>query len=181
MKLLGTEEIYEWCAARGIGTSGKKLQLDDTFQRWIVIEVPELANAQMALAIDLILLGGSDVDHEDFVWISDWKRWGELNQEMGETVITRLRVSDSGSRIVNLDEKPGSLLAYKDRSVLAAIIWQAMIFGWDTYLIPSDGSHVVEYSHDNLVWISYRDRSREQLLLDALKCWKPEIKRPVVK
>ncbi|MEG9438074.1 hypothetical protein JAO29_18155 [Edaphobacter sp. HDX4] len=177
MKLLGNEEITEWCATRGISRRGRKLLPGEMFERWIVVEVPESANARMALAIDLVLLGG-DINDGDFVWVSDWDRWGELNRELGETVITRLRVVDSEPRIASLAEKPGLLSGSEDRSVLAAIIWQVMLFGWDTYLIPSAGSHVVEYSHDDLVWISYRDSSRERSMLDALARWGAKVKRP---
>ena len=178
MKLITDHEVAIWVARRGIEKRERKLMFSNPHGPWIVFESPVSAKERIALCEDLRLLGNSNESASHLLWISTWRIWSDWFDDFGEFMVDHLRGQPGA--VMPLSEKSGHILGRNDAMLATAILWQTLLFNWDAYLVPESGEHIVECSHDELVWVMCKtDEAHEQALTD-LSRWKPRTREFIV-
>jgi hypothetical protein len=172
MKLMTDSEVAVWCAQCGIEQRGRKLTFSNPYRSWIAIELPALTTERIALSGDLLLLGNSGETGESLIWITTWKIWSTWYDDLGEFVVTKLRAQGGEAR--PLIDQSGHLLTSGEGVLSTAMLLQTMLFNWDAFLVPSTGDHIIQNSHDELVWISCKSYDAHLLALEQLSRWKPK-------
>jgi len=175
MKILTDQEVSAWCSHHGIEKQGRKLVFGRPYENWVVIDMPKMATERMMLCIDLLLLGGVDESITDLIWISTWRIWSDWNDDFGEFMVAKLR-AQADEAPSPLGEASGHLLSLDERTLSTALLWQMMLFNWDCFLVPATGEHIVECSHDEIVWIMCRTGAAHERALINLSRWKPKIR-----
>ena len=174
MQLLTDDAVRLWAADRGIQMRGRKLVYSHPHTAWIAIEMPPLATDRMLLAADLLNLGEPVPPIINLLWLSTWRIWSEWNDDFGEFIITTLR--NQGGVITSLKNESGHLFGPDERKLACAIFWHTMLFNWYAYLAPITGNHIIECSHDEIVWIMCKGSAAHNQALLQLERWKPRQK-----
>lgn len=129
------------------------------------------------MACDLVKLGGYREDAEEVLWIKGWDRRTDWKRELGEEIVNRLRSRD-GLRFT-LEQASAQVMKFAERNLTVALLCQILYFAWDGWLIPPESDHLIECSHDGLVWITCKNVEVQMLILAELAPWSPVI-RPMI-
>jgi hypothetical protein len=92
-----------------------------------------------------------------------------MGLEQFETLRRGLGISEG------IPEKPAILFSGKELKSLIACALVPLVFGWDSYIIPSSAEYFAFMSHDQWVGISAKNEATESRLFNELKRWSPEV------
>ena len=177
MRIVDDQSFESWVRLRDVDMVGRKLKLLGAIPEFVVLEVPDSAEQQMALCGDLFAIGGFGDDLDDLeegLWITLWGVWNEWNQQLGEEVVVRIR-SDNGVRLT-LEQASAQILRGTERTLAVALLCQILYFRWDAWLVPNGPEYLVECSHDGLIWITCRSIETREDVLKSLAAWNPVLK-----
>ena len=174
MVLMDDEKLSKWCSTHSLILENETLQLTVSTDIYVVFEVPESSRDQILFSGDLLSLGGFEKWTEDMIWISNWEKWNDWNRHLGETIISRLRSTES--EIVPLDSVSAQIFSFDERTISVAIFLQLMLFRWDGWLASGNADYLVQCSHDGLIWITCRTHEIQRRITSELRAWKPQIR-----
>ena len=105
-------------------------------------EIPSDAGRRVALA-RLLWESVAQGQPEVLIWTVDWSVWPS-----GEHMPLAMSLRSALGEVRGIDEAPGQLIRLGEDSAGISLLSIAILFLWDTYLLPVGGETALFVSHD---------------------------------
>jgi hypothetical protein len=179
MNLLRNAQMDAWLREKNIVRrdeqgARRRLELEQGYAGLVVVEFPAKPSQILSLAGDIILLRAKHVSEfaGGVLWISTWRIWSDVADDLGEFIVTRLRAATS--RLESLASASAHQLESTEWQLATALAFETAMLNWDAFFVPRSGDVIVEISHDELVWIYCRTEASLSETLSALEQWSPK-------
>jgi len=167
-------EAQVWCEAKGIQVSDRiLLYFQHAGRNCIGIEfeksppygIPYIATCLLPCAENSSFRGA-------LVWIREWGVWGEYVERVGLRVLEVLRLAHNERR--SLLEAPAHLFEESELVDAQVCLTQALLIGFDAYVVPPVGDYFVFVSHDSYACFVCKTRVKCEELLQQMRAAKLE-------
>jgi len=147
VQVMTDEQAALWCKRRGTIHIGSDQQPHIVPPRVSVsISAPQRHLERLVLCRGLLLpLGQAAGYDEALLWFWDFLGSPELN-ETGLLAVQQMR-KGLGSD-ASLEQAPGELFSQSEKPELLAHAFQAAIFEWIAFIIPSPLDHIIKFDED---------------------------------
>ncbi len=173
MNILDRSQLKQWCEDHRVKL---KDDLRPILESWragsLRLLIPEKASSAVAICYALLAYDEEDRAYDGGVfWVAQRGIWSEQSESVGIRLIRGLRSEDE----LDENQSPGHLLKADELVDAHSFLVVAVIFGWDTYFVTSDGSRIIEVSHDGFIDLHVTSRPDLMRAHQLLGVWKPRL------
>ncbi len=150
MRVLSANECSDWLYERGIGLSPRNYPL---VREPEVLEfpIPHHAGELVALAymfgdMEKVARGGG------ILVIREWSIGSPGLDALGHETVKRMLGMNGGE--VDTDQPLQVELDGSESALVASLLLQSMIFGWDAFYVPASGAFLIFVSHDEVAYVA---------------------------
>lgn len=125
--------------------------------------MPPPSTAAQLYALSSFLASALTPGDACLLWITEFGVWPSAENLH---LYYRLRESYGERRL--LHEAPAQLCQKHEREDLATLIWLALLFGWDAYVLPDSDHLAIYFNHDELLELYSRNAAQRAELTTRL-------------
>jgi hypothetical protein len=172
MVLMTIAECEQWCAARGIDLSSRRLpSYHGVAAMTAVVHYEERPAYQQVTLGDYFAPTWEEVPFTGaFVWIQRRDAWAEYDTAVGEALLTALRPGPDSIRRA-LDEWPGHLFGADERAAFHGCFLLTRVMSWDALVVPLAEDYLVSVCHDGFAVVVSRTAEMATEIAKRLGHW----------
>ncbi len=165
-------EAVEWCRSKGL-TATRMGEIRYTADQYRCIEVsaPKDVGRLHALGYSILMASAPADVESDFegglIWVTETGVSSPTFSRIGSLIFESLRVANPPAG--NLFSRPARLAARGEIVEMQTLLFEAMAQGWDAYVIPAGGQHIVFVSHDDVIRLQAPKASEFEALFGRME------------
>jgi len=172
MRFLTADEVRVWCEANGLGFSSRGyLHYDSVALHCFSVSIKLASSRVIALADHLVPTWNDVPGRGALFWIRERGVWGEFSEKLGATIIDQLRLANGMTE--SLEKRPGHLFEPEELFAIHSYFVLSLLFGWDAFLVPTEGDRFFFVSHDGLLVAVFRSEESCAQLKQRILDWSP--------